>query len=202
MKTIKKPLLELAVQEVNQYLATTLKKLRQEKSWSLDRAASETGVSKAMLGQIERGESSPTISTMWKISTGFHKSLSSFLEPPVDPNNETIIRVTSTRHTPLESDNAPVTSIFPYDERFGFEMFELTLLPGYQRISEPHMQGTTEHIIVICGEMELLLEGEWIKLTRGEAVRFTADKLHGYRNNSTSPAVFHNVIHYDQGSCE
>lgn len=190
------------MQEVNQYLATTLKKLRQEKNWSLDRAASETGVSKAMLGQIERGESSPTIATMWKISTGFHKSLSSFLEPPADPNNETIIRAASMQHTTLESDNAPVSSIFPYDERFGFEMFELTLLPGYQRISEPHMQGTTEHIIVICGEMELLLEGEWIKLTKGEAVRFTADKLHGYRNNSTSPAVLHNVIHYGQGSCE
>ena len=62
------------MQEINLYLATTLKMLRQEKGWSLDKAARETGVSKAMLGQIERGESSPTIATMWKIAKGLQQS--------------------------------------------------------------------------------------------------------------------------------
>ncbi len=185
------------MQEVNQYLAATLKSLRQEKGWSLDRAAGETGVSKAMLGQIERGESSPTIAIMWKIATGFKQSLSSFLEP-AESNNETIIRATSKQQTTLASDSAPVSSIFPYDERFSFEMFELTLLPGYERLSEPHIKGTTEHIIVINGVMEVLIESEWIELTKGEAVRFAADKPHGYRNTSSSSAIFHNVIHYSQ----
>ncbi|MDU3159208.1 MAG: helix-turn-helix transcriptional regulator, partial [Hafnia alvei] len=39
------------------YLATTLKTLRHQREWSLSRLAEETGVSKAMLGQIERNES-------------------------------------------------------------------------------------------------------------------------------------------------
>jgi transcriptional regulator with XRE-family HTH domain len=186
------------VHQVNQYLATTLKKLRQEKSWSLDRAASETGVSKAMLGQIERGESSPTIATMWKISTGFNRSLSSFLEPPIDANCGTIIRAATEQQTSLASENAPIASIFPYEEHFSFEMFELTLLPGYQRLSEPHIQGTTEHIIVISGVMELLIEGEWVELAKGSAIRFSADKPHGYRNRSPLSAVFHNIIHYSR----
>ena len=68
------------MQEINQYLADTLRQLRHDRSWSLDRAASECGVSKAMLGQIERGESSPTVATLWKIASGFDTSLSSFLE--------------------------------------------------------------------------------------------------------------------------
>lgn len=186
------------MQEVNQHLAATLKSLRQKKSWSLDKAAGETGVSKAMLGQIERGESSPTIATMWKIATGFNQSLSSFLEPAAESTNDTVIRAISKQHTTLTSDSAPVASIFPYDERFNFEMFELTLLPCYERLSEPHIKGTTEHIIVIKGVIEVLIEGEWIELTQGEAVRFAADKPHGYRNTSPSSAVFHNVIHYYQ----
>ena len=41
------------------YLATTLRTLRHQREWSLSRLAEETGVSKAMLGQIERNESSP-----------------------------------------------------------------------------------------------------------------------------------------------
>ena len=44
------------MQEMNQHLAQRLKGLRSELGWSLDVAARETGVSKAMLGQIERGE--------------------------------------------------------------------------------------------------------------------------------------------------
>ncbi|STU41010.1 Cro/CI family transcriptional regulator [Klebsiella pneumoniae] len=55
---------------IAQHLAATLKTLRQQRGWSLSRLAEETGVSKAMLGQIERNESSPTVATLWKIATG------------------------------------------------------------------------------------------------------------------------------------
>ena len=54
-----------AVHETSQHLSTMLRALRTGRAWSLDRAAQETGVSKAMLGQIERGDSSPTIATLW-----------------------------------------------------------------------------------------------------------------------------------------
>ncbi|MGL5667758.1 MAG: XRE family transcriptional regulator, partial [Shewanella sp.] len=38
------------MQTINSYLAATLKQLRSQKGWSLDKAALETGVSKAMIG--------------------------------------------------------------------------------------------------------------------------------------------------------
>ncbi len=47
---------------------------------SLDNVANMTGVSKSMLGQIERGESSPTVATLWKIATGLHISFTALLE--------------------------------------------------------------------------------------------------------------------------
>ena len=53
---------------IAQHLSATLKTLRQQRGWSLSRLAEETGVSKAMLGQIERNESSPTVATLWKIA--------------------------------------------------------------------------------------------------------------------------------------
>lgn len=56
--------------DIAQHLSVTLKTLRQQRGWSLSRLAEETGVSKAMLGQIERNESSPTVATLWKIATG------------------------------------------------------------------------------------------------------------------------------------
>ena len=57
-----------------------LKSIRLEKQLSLDEVSKLTDVSKPMLGQIERGQSSPTITTLWKIAVGLKIPLSSLLE--------------------------------------------------------------------------------------------------------------------------
>lgn len=183
------------MQDPSQYLAQALKAKRQAREWSLDRAARETGVSKAMLGQIERGESSPTLATLWKIATGFDIALSEFTDPPANETGAEIRRAGRLRHQPA-SDQMLVASLFPFDPEFGFELFELTLLPGYERYSEAHAQGVTEHVIVIRGEMEVLIDGQWQRMGEGDAVRFPADRPHGYRNLGNTSAVFHNLIHY------
>ncbi|WP_429059734.1 helix-turn-helix domain-containing protein [Aeromonas veronii] len=184
------------MQEMSQHLAARLKGLRSERGWSLDAAARETGVSKAMLGQIERGESSPTVATLWKIATGFRVSFSSFIEPTPAVQEEVLYRTADAIRQQPAGEGMQVAPLFPYENRFGFELLELTLLPGYQRESEPHEPGVTEHVIVISGMMEVLVEGEWRSLVQGEAVRFAADRPHGYRNLGIASAIFHNLIHY------
>ena len=57
-----------------------LKSIRQSRNMTLEDVAILTGVSKPMLGQIEREQSIPTITTLWKIATGLKTPLSSFLE--------------------------------------------------------------------------------------------------------------------------
>jgi len=178
------------------YLATTLRDLRQRRAWSLDKAAQATGVSKAMLGQIERGESSPTIAILWKIATGFETSLSSFLEPLPSTQSETLLRQAKQLRRHSGDDLMQVAPLFPFEARFGFEIFELTLTPGDERYSDPHEHGVTEFIMVSSGEMEVLVEGKWKMLCAGDAIRFNADRPHGYRNKSNATTVFYDVIHY------
>ncbi|NVK41883.1 MAG: cupin domain-containing protein, partial [Oceanospirillaceae bacterium] len=146
-------------------------------------------------GQIERGESSPTVATLWKIATGFGAALSDFLEPPGLDDHSAVRQADVLRHQPAV-DEMLVASIFPYDAALSFEMFELTLMPGYTRCSEPHAAGVIEHVVVLRGEMELLIDGQWSPLRAGDAIRFAADRPHGYRNPGREPAVFHNLIHY------
>lgn len=54
----------------NLNIGQRLKAARQNRNMTLDGLAEITGVSKPMLGQIERGQSSPTVNTLWKIATG------------------------------------------------------------------------------------------------------------------------------------
>lgn len=177
------------------HLAATLQRLRAARGWSLDRAAAETGVSKAMLGQIERAESSPTVATLWRIASGFRTPLSAFIEPPVQDEKPVFRAAAALRERPA-SDAMWVAPLFPYDPRFGFELLELTLAPGYERRSEPHLAGVVEHVTVVRGSMQVLVDGRWRTLKEGEALRFPADRPHGYRNRGDEPAVCHNLICY------
>lgn len=64
--------------ELTNFIGERLRSARQERGWSLDKMAEISQVSKAMLGQIERGESNPTVLTLWKIATGFQIPLAPF----------------------------------------------------------------------------------------------------------------------------
>lgn len=169
------------------YLSATLKYLRQQRGWSLSRLAEVTGVSKAMLGQIERNESSPTVATLWKIATGMNVPFSTFISPPqnaipsvYDPQQQAMV----------------ITSLFPYDPQLCFEHFSILMAPGAISESTPHEKGVIEHVVVIEGQLELCVDGAWHSLNRGEGIRFAADVAHAYCNRDEQSAHFHSLIHY------
>lgn len=177
-------------------ISSTLKALRKERGWSLDKASEETGVSKAMLGQIEREESSPTIATLWKIATGFKTSFSSFIEEIQAVSDRPIHRVNHPQALHPHDEKIRVMPLFPFDPQLNFEIFTIELLPSCEHLSPPHDAGVIEHILVLQGRMEVLVDGVWQLLNEGEGLRFSANQAHGYRNRSKKIAKFHNIIHY------
>jgi XRE family transcriptional regulator, regulator of sulfur utilization len=184
------------LEKLSEKISSALKLLRGQRGWSLDTVSQKTGVSKAMLGQIERGESSPTIATLWKIASGFDVSFSSFVED-LKPNDPDFIhRSSHLKQMHPKDDKIRVMPIFAYDERLDFEVFIIELLPGCEHLSPPHQQGVVEHVIVASGEIEVLINSTWHLVRPHEGLRFQADKPHGYRNMSDLPAVFHDMIHY------
>lgn len=183
---------------INMYkhIAETLKELRQKKGWSLDKAALATGVSKAMLGQIEREESSPTIATLWKIATGFEVSFSSFIEDTDTAIRGAMYRTGEVQTLHPDDKKIRVLPLFPFENQLNFELFIIELLPGCEHLSPPHKDGVIEHVVVAQGNIEVLVNGAWQKLSSGEGLRFHANQPHGYRNLKEEAATFHDIIHY------
>lgn len=184
------------MKRIYKQISSTLKKLRADRGWSLDKAAEETGVSKAMLGQIEREESSPTISTLWKIASGFNTSFSSFIEAADTNLKKPVHRAGLAQQIHPLDEKIRVMPLFPFEPEFNFEVFMNELLPGCVHLSPPHQKGVVEHVIVIEGAMEVLVNGQWKQLNLGEGFRFQADVPHGYRNLGPNLARFHDIIHY------
>jgi len=180
------------ITNVKENLAKNLKYARTQKGWSLDACSKQTGVSKAMLGQIERGESSPTISKLWQISSGFELPLSYFLTEQFqfDSISEKIL---ATVDNPK---SISIKTVFQFDDITKMETFEITLNPSHEHMSEPHNKNVFEHIIVIQGEMTFFVDGHWTKLKAGDSTKFSGNQVHGYRNSNKVPAIFHNIICY------
>ena len=181
--------------DFSQKVASGLKKLRKQHHWSLDAAAQKTGVSKAMLGQIERGESSPTLNTLWKIARGYELSFSQLmtLTAGIDSNKS------GEMYQPAGS-LLRVRPLIAYDPRMKLELLQLELMPGCLRKSSAHEPGVIEHVILISGKLSIFSNNSWHSLQSGQAFHFDANQDHGYRNDSDLESViFHNLIFYPQG---
>ncbi len=182
----------------SEFLPTNLKNLRASRQWSLAKAADATGVSKAMLGQIERGESSPTLAVLWKIATGFDVSFSELVRNPLQPNSQTRLIDSNIDRKAVAYDGMLISIIQDYDSKLGFEWFEITFPTGYERQSEPHIQGVTEFLSVLKGTLELTLQDEIFILSEGQTIRFNGCLPHTYRNQTAADTIVHCVMHYTQ----
>lgn len=181
--------------DLNGIVADNLKRIRSEKKLSLDKVAEVSGVSKSMLGQIERGESNPTITTLWKIASGLKISFSSLVN---HPQPETMV-VRKSETVPLE-DNSQyrVYSIFPYEEGRRFEIYTIEIEKGGYFNSDAHGDKTEELITVFDGELTVRVDKEEYTIPTGDAIRFRADKPHSYHNSGMQITRVNMVIYYPE----
>lgn len=182
------------MENMNSVIGNNLKDIRVKRDLSLDNVAKLTGVSKGMLGQIERGQSNPTVSTLWKIATGLKVSFSSL----IDEGYEDLKVINQNDINPILEDNDKMKlyPIFPFDVKTGFEILTIELQPCCNRISTPHNDGVEEYIIVTEGEIEIKVNEKIYGLKKGNSIRFMGNRPHEYRNNSTEKGVFQNIILY------
>jgi len=182
--------------DINVVLAENLKALRAHQKLSLDKVAEMTGVSKTMLGQIERGESNPTINTVWKIANGLKISFTELIH---QPQSDTTV-ITKQDVQPLQEDNGRyrVYPYFPFEEGRRFEMYAVEIENGGYLSAEPHRAGTEEFITVYEGELSIRVNNEEFTVKVGESIRFKADRPHVYHNSGEVCTRVCMVIYYPQ----
>ncbi|WP_437508479.1 helix-turn-helix domain-containing protein [Sorangium sp. So ce1099] len=176
-------------------VASNLKRFRAERGLSLERLAKASGVSRAMLGQIELGQSTPTINVLWKIARALGVPFSALMSQAASP----VTTVMQSAHARiLRSKNGDFSSraLFPMDRPRNVEFYELRLAPRSVEHADAHAPGTSENLIVTEGSVEITVAGERRVLETGDAILFEADSPHSYRNLGASEAVMYLVMTY------
>lgn len=183
-------------QELKRRVGDNLIRLRKRRGLSLERLAALSGVSRAMLGQIEAGESTPTIALLWKVARGLDVRFADLLG---DDASEDVQLLAAANAKILRSSDGAFESraLFPFDSRRRAEFYELRLRGGHAEHAEAHARGTYENLIVQSGRLRLTVgEGETLELRAGDAVYFRADVPHVYENCGTRDAVMYLVMTY------
>ncbi|ATO51521.1 helix-turn-helix domain-containing protein [Brevibacillus laterosporus] len=182
------------MEEIHLIIAKNLKAFRERKKLSLERVAELTGVSKTMIGQIERGESSPTITTIWKIANGLKISFTSLINNP-QPDTKVVLRSESKK---LSEDNGKyrVYPYFPFEDERRFEVYSVEIEEGGFLSSDPHREGTEEFLTVFEGELTVRVNNNDYTIRNGDSIRFKADSPHTYHNSGITLTRLSMVLYY------
>ncbi|MFB4162785.1 helix-turn-helix domain-containing protein [Alteribacillus sp. JSM 102045] len=183
-------------EQLNAHIGNRLKEIRRHQGLNLEEAASLTGVSKPMLGQIERGESNPTVGTLWKIANGLHVPFTSFIEAA----RPAVTQVSYKELETLEGDHGgfQVKPVFSKDQYTPFEAFYVDIEPSKSYYSEAHQKGVEEYLFLKEGSMQVRVGENRFELEKGDALRFEADEDHVYENMGQETASFTMIIYYSR----
>lgn len=177
----------------------SLRQLRNERGLSLEKLAQIAGVSRAMLGQIELGQSTPTIKTLWKISRALDVPFSALLSGKESPGTM-VLRAAQTRRLTNEQGTFVSRALFPLGGPRRVEFYELRLAAGAEEHAVAHSFGTTEMLAVNRGLLEVSAHGEVYRIAEGDVLTFEADVPHVYRNPGSVEALAYLVMTYRPGS--
>ncbi|MED4054871.1 XRE family transcriptional regulator [Niallia taxi] len=184
------------MEEIQLILAKNLKTIREKKKLSLEKTAELTGVSKTMIGQIERGDSSPTLNTIWKIANGLKISFSSLIQHQ-QPEAKIVKR---NEIKALAEDNGKyiVYPYFPFEEDKRFEIYTVEMEKEGFLSAEAHQEGTVEFITVFDGELCLQVNDINYVVNAGDSIKFKADKPHTYHNPGEGLTRLSLTIYYPE----
>jgi transcriptional regulator with XRE-family HTH domain len=180
-------------------IGENLRQLRSERNLSLDALAQMSGVSRAMLGQIELNRSVPTITVLWRIAKALELPFSSLMREPVE-RGPAVLRRNAARFLTSADGSFKSRALFPADRQRFVEFYEVRLTPGAVEDATAHAPGTVENVVVAKGSLEITASFAPTVLAAGDAMIFHADVPHRYRNPGSTEAVVYMVITYAQRS--
>jgi transcriptional regulator with XRE-family HTH domain len=187
---------ESEAQELKRRVGDNLARLRKSRGLSLERLAALAGVSRAMLGQVEAGESAPTISFLWKVARGLDVRFADLLGDETAGN---IVLLPADTSKVLRSGDGGFESraLFPFDKHRRAEFYELRMSGGHIERAIAHPEGTYENIVIHSGKLRLTVgDSKPVELRAGDSILFRADVPHTYENPGTRDALMYLVMTY------
>jgi transcriptional regulator with XRE-family HTH domain len=159
-------------------LPARLKEARRVQGLSLDAVAKLSGVSRSMVSQIERGESSPTISTLWNLTRALQVDFAGLLDTAQAEHRIETLRADQVPTIDNLAKNVRIRILSPPEEAGKHEVYELLFSLDGVLDSKPHARGAREHLTLIEGVLDVTSGEATSRLQAGDTARYNADVAH------------------------
>lgn len=164
-----------------------VKSLRIQRNMSLRQLAEATGLSAALLSQVERGATDPSLSTVRRLAKVLGTDLATLFaeEAPDEPH------ISRPDQRPLLSAG---DGAMAYERltpgRTELEVLRGTLSPGQATSTEPWGHSSVECAVVLTGSLTVQIGGKQHEIVAGESISFDSRSPHRYLNTSAALAEF------------
>jgi transcriptional regulator with XRE-family HTH domain len=168
------------VQEVVDRIGKRLRGIRAERGLTLQQIAAASGLTRAFISQLERGETSASVSSLYRICAALGVELQDLFEPP----QSSLVRASERRASFLGGTGVVDYLLTPESERRA-ELIETHLQPGGAADEELFTRpGDLVIAHVRHGKLEIRLDAEVITLGEGDTLTFDPTVPHTWRNPS------------------
>ncbi len=157
-----------------------LRQLREGQGVSMRRLALRSGLSANALSMIERGRSSPSVSTLYKLADALGVSITEFFGPQPARQNVILVKAEERSRVPF------VRGLWEGlgGEKFSgrVEPFLLTLETGGSSGQSTMIHTGHEFVFCLRGQLEYQVEKDPYELNAGDSLLFSAHLAHRWRN--------------------
>lgn len=175
-------------------LGRRVRELRRERGLTLEALAGRSGVSRAMISKLERGEKNPTLVVAAKVAEGLGTTLSELLG--VEERREVVVVPREKRMVMRDPETGFERQLL--SPSFGGRGVEFirNVVPEGSTSGEfpPHRRGAEEYVAVEKGRLRATIAGEEHLLEEGDALYFEADVTHRFDNAGDGECNYYLVI--------
>jgi transcriptional regulator with XRE-family HTH domain len=169
-----------SVEAVSVNVGVRLKELREGRGISMRGLATKSGLSANALSMIERGRTSPSVSTLYKLADALGIPITEFFAPQAQKQNVLLIKADARTRIPFARGVWEGLGGENFSGRV--EPFVLTLESGASSGQHTIIHSGHEFVFCLRGQLEYLVENEVYQLGMGDCLLFAARLNHRWRN--------------------
>ena len=176
----------LTAADVVGLIAASLRRERARSGLSLTGLARRAGIAKSTLSQLEAGTGNPSVETLWALAVALGVPFSSLVDPP--RHRVEVIR--AGQGLIVRSEESDYTATMLSADRPGTQrdLYLIAGEPGTPRLSQPHMPGAVEHLVLSAGRAVAGPADDPVELAPGDYLRYPGDVPHVFR--ALEPGTF------------
>ena len=180
-------------EDVKLAVSRNLRRLRTSRGWSLDELAARSGISRAMIVQVEGAKTNASLGTICELADALAVPVQSLIELSAESRVQ-VVPASDTSVLWSDEDGSWARLLCGTSTREKLEFWSWRLAAGAEYSSKAHPHGTRELIWVMTGTLTLATGADETAASAGDCIIFEADQQHTYRNAKRRPCEFTMIV--------